>query len=88
MRRKYGLDIVGIDGSPCAINLAIKRDKTLPVFKHDIRQTLPFEESSFSAVICHQVIEHLTHDSAIMLLNECYRVLRPEGTLLLYSPSC
>jgi SAM-dependent methyltransferase len=55
---------------------------------HDIRQPIPLGDESFQAIICHQVIEHLTVESATHLLRESFRMLREGGTLLLYSPSC
>jgi SAM-dependent methyltransferase len=85
---RFGLDIAGIDGSPFAIAAGKRRNPDLDLSVHDLRTRLPFPDASFQGIICHQVIEHLTADSATFLLAECSRILRKGGTLLLYTPSC
>jgi SAM-dependent methyltransferase len=45
---------------------------------------LPFPDSSFSCVLCSQVIEHVPKDAPI--LDELCRVLRPGGRLVLGTP--
>jgi dolichol-phosphate mannosyltransferase len=47
-------------------------------------QQLPFAGGSFDGVIHSEVIEHLTDEPAI--LDECRRVLRPGGVLVLGTP--
>ena len=42
---------------------------------------LPFKDQTFNGIICSQVIEHLLDDNRG--LNELYRVLAPEGTLII-----
>ena len=39
-----------------------------------------FEDNSFDAITLHQVIEHIS--DPIALLNECARILQPNGILL------
>jgi ubiquinone/menaquinone biosynthesis C-methylase UbiE len=45
---------------------------------------LPFPDSSFSCVLCSQVIEHVPKDAPI--LDELCRVLRPGGRIALGTP--
>jgi SAM-dependent methyltransferase len=45
---------------------------------------LPFPDSSFSCVLCSQVIEHVPKDAPI--LDELCRVLRPGGRMALGTP--
>jgi SAM-dependent methyltransferase len=85
---KYGLDMVGIDGSDLAIAIGKQRNRELSLFQHDLRRPLPFEDESFQGIVCHQLIEHLSPDSSKHLLRECLRVLCKNGALLVYSPSC
>lgn len=47
-------------------------------------QRLPFDASSFDAVLCSQVLEHVFTPE--VFLAEIYRVLRPGGVLLLAVP--
>ena len=41
---------------------------------------IPFEQSSFDLVFCTQVLEHVNNPGN--LLNEMYRVLKPNGRLV------
>ena len=56
------------------------------VVAHDITKGLPYRGGTFDVVYHSHVIEHLTHDEAISLLNECVRVLKPGGTLRIATP--
>jgi len=44
----------------------------------------PFADDSFDRVICSHVIEHVR--SPVRLMEECWRVLKPGGTLLVKTP--
>jgi SAM-dependent methyltransferase len=46
---------------------------------------LPFENESLDAVFCREVIEHVLDDEP--LLNEAWRVLKPEGWFFLSTPN-
>jgi SAM-dependent methyltransferase len=43
---------------------------------------LPFADEEFHAVVCHDVLQHLTEDAARRTLLEFGRVLRPGGCLV------
>lgn len=45
---------------------------------------LPFKEQRFDTVFCSQVLEHLPNPS--LALNEFYKVLKPDGNLILTVP--
>lgn len=45
---------------------------------------LPFAADSFDHIICSHVIEHM--QSPVRLMEECWRVLKPRGTLLIKTP--
>jgi predicted SAM-dependent methyltransferase len=51
------------------------------VIRHDLRRPLPFPDASFTAVYHSHVLEHLSRDCAPLFLQECRRVLRPDGIL-------
>lgn len=85
---RYGLDMIGIDGSDLAIAAGKRRMPELNLSRHDLRGPLPFEDESLQGIICHQLIEHLSPESCLHLFKECLRVLSREGVFLVYSPSC
>lgn len=46
---------------------------------------LPYEDSYFNTIICSEVIEHLVNPDH--LLEEIYRVMRPNGYLIITTPN-
>jgi SAM-dependent methyltransferase len=50
------------------------------------RQPLPFADSSFDLVLCHEILEHLLHDPSFML-REANRVLSEGGLLSITTPN-
>ena len=57
-----------------------------PQYRFDVMDatSLQFSDSSFDAVIVSGVIHHLPHEQSLQMLAEISRVLRSEGTLLLW----
>ncbi len=51
----------------------------------DIRK-LPWEQPVAEIIVLHQVLEHLDCTGGPGLLRECYRVLLPSGSLLVFAP--
>ena len=63
--------------------------------QHDVKDPLPFEDGSISAIWCHHALEHLTHrhpskdiDYLVWVMNEFHRVLRVGGEAHLIVPWC
>jgi SAM-dependent methyltransferase len=65
------------------INQERQLNNTRVVYFYD-GKTFPIPADHFSAVLCFEVLEHSFVPEH--LLSECYRVLRPGGTLLLTMP--
>jgi len=82
---RFGLKCVGIEGSKCAIETARKRSN-IDIREHKLENKLPFKDSSFSIVVCNQIIEHLPNKTAKLVLKECYRVLDKDGCIIINSP--
>lgn len=85
--RRFGIDCVGLEGSEWAVNEAKKRFSDIDMRQHFLEDRLPFEDNSISTIMCHQVIEHISKETAIFVVTECYRVLKQGGVMLIYSPS-
>ena len=81
-------DVVGVDVSGEAIEIATEAFGTSGAEFRRVadpsRNTLPFGDASFDAVLSFQVIEHLDRPGAY--LAEAARVLVPGGVLLLATP--
>jgi 2-polyprenyl-3-methyl-5-hydroxy-6-metoxy-1,4-benzoquinol methylase len=80
-----GRRVVGIDASPDAVAAAdVRSGEHLSFLVADAAQ-LPFDDASFDAVTCFEVIEHVTDPE--FLLSELARVLAPGGLLCLSTPN-
>jgi predicted SAM-dependent methyltransferase len=53
----------------------------------DITKPLPFLDCSVDAIFCEEAIEHISLEQGKLLLQECFRILKPSGTLRLTTPS-
>jgi len=84
--RDHGVDSYGVDTfGPGA---QICRQKGLKIIEDDLfihLQGLP--SSCLGGVFCSHVVEHLAPAPAMTLLRESFRVLRPQGTLLIVTPN-
>ncbi len=56
------------------------------VLRVNLLKPLPFENNSFDVVYHSQFIEHLTFDDAEKFLEECFRILKPNGILRVVTP--
>jgi ubiquinone/menaquinone biosynthesis C-methylase UbiE len=77
--------IVGLDYSPVALSLCKKRGLN-KLLRGNI-QSLPFPDGAFDIIICSSVLYHQWVDDVKEALNECYRVLKKRGLLILNVPS-
>ena len=77
--------VYGVDASAEMIALASKKAEARGAavdFQAAAAQALPFEDSSFDAVLCTMVMHHLPRDQRPQAVAEMGRVLRPGGRLL------
>ena len=82
--REKGATVIGTDFSPVALQRA--REKGFPLFLVDPdEEPLPFKDGSFDTVVSDSAIEH--HFFPHKSLDECVRVLRKGGKLLLCLPN-
>jgi len=85
--RRFGIDCIGLEGSEYAVEAVKERFPSIDMRQHFLEDKLPFKDNSISTIMCHQVIEHLSNETMISMLKECYRVLKQGGVMLIYSPS-
>ena len=64
----------------------VKIENDINIFKHNVVNGLPFEDSSVQCIFSSHFIEHLTFEEAVNFLKECHRVLRPGGILRIICP--
>ena len=56
------------------------------IFLHDLREKLPWEDNSVDVIYSSHTLEHLFLCEAKTLLQECYRVLKPNGIIRIVVP--
>lgn len=70
-------------GTPERINL----DKELNYVNYDIsKKFIPYAENVFDGILCSHVVEHFTCLEAVDLLEDCRRILKPGGILVVSVP--
>ncbi len=52
----------------------------------DARKRFPFPDATFDLVFSEHMIEHITYAQGLHMLSECYRVLKPDGTIRVATP--
>ncbi len=85
MMRKAGLDAWGIDLSADVVQKTSARYGAY--FSVGSITRIPYDDATFDAVTCMEVIEHVPEADAIKALAEIHRVLRPGGRLILSTPN-
>jgi len=80
-------NIKGMDGSPeqvaAAEALAIQG-----VEQGDVMEALAWEpHASFDSIVSFDLIEHLDCNEILALVDEVYRVLKPEGRWIIHTPN-
>lgn len=76
-----GIHLVGIDVSP---HFALEARNNIDLLLGDLRR-LPIKDGAFSKAYSFDVLEHLSRDDLVSMLDEANRVLKPGGRLFVYS---
>ncbi|HNV69872.1 MAG TPA: class I SAM-dependent methyltransferase [Candidatus Ozemobacteraceae bacterium] len=83
---RVGFRVVGLDLSQKGVRVLANN-----LFEEEVRATalvgdtrrLPFALGSFDAILAHNLFDHVDAETSKIGLQECYRVLKPGGYLLL-----
>ena len=89
---KKGNIVTGMDISKIALQKAKEMHKKnapdLPVdFKFGDARKLPFEDGTFNYITSQDLVEHISENDFKIHLNEVYRVLKPGGRYVFWTPS-
>ena len=79
----YG-DVVGVDNNPRP--LAVARERGLDV-REGLAEDLPLEDEVFGLVALLDTVEHVPDEGETKVFQECWRVLKPGGKLLVTAPA-
>tara|TARA_Y100001968_G_C19377205_1_gene728309 strand:- start:17 stop:1165 length:1149 start_codon:yes stop_codon:yes gene_type:complete len=84
--REMGLESIGIENNNQMISLC--EDKGLKIIPGNALETIEqFETECFSIISAFHFIEHISYENILKLLEECRRILKPKGVLILETPS-
>jgi len=72
------LDVVGIEISAAAINIARSFNPKTKFFQGSVLD-MPFDDEKFDGIYCHNVLHLLLRDDRISFLKKCYKQLRING---------
>ena len=83
---ELGCETVGVDAEPLALE---KARGLFPDLQFQLANVvrLPFEDVSFDKAVAADLVEHLDDETLRAMLRETRRVLRPGGTLSIYTPN-
>lgn len=81
-----GCETVGVDAEPRAVEKARELFTSLRFELADVAE-LPFEDGSFDKAVAADLVEHLDDETFRAMLACVHRVLRPGGTLSIYTPN-
>lgn len=78
--------IMGVDLSPYMVFAAKLKAQSLPnvSFIHANAEQLPFDDNSFDAVTASLLFHETPLDAALRITREAYRVLKPNGTFIVF----
>jgi SAM-dependent methyltransferase len=85
--RQFGIPAVGLEASTHALGESRRRHPSADIREWHAGTRLPFDAESIGVAMLNQVVDHFTLDENQHLMHELRRVLKPDGTLLVYSPS-
>jgi 2-polyprenyl-3-methyl-5-hydroxy-6-metoxy-1,4-benzoquinol methylase len=82
---RYTPHVFGVDLVAYPLTEAQKLTRAAGLVQADVAYTLPFADQSFDIVLLSELIEHLRNSRPLIF--ECYRVLRPGGTVIITTPN-
>ena len=81
-----GFNIVGVDPNKNDLNIA-KKENLNAKFIYGFVPPIKFPDNSFDNIVCVGVIQHINSKKIPFLIKEFYRVLKPNGKLILTTPN-
>jgi SAM-dependent methyltransferase len=84
-----GAQVTGVDSSALAIQKAkeLFGNTTISFLERDVSHLYDIEDGSFDKAIATDLVEHINQDAFEGMIKESYRVLKPGGSLSIYTPN-
>lgn len=77
--------VAGIDGDENILRIANQKNTSLGkvYFQQGMSYNLPFDENDAHIITSSLMLHHLTDEDKVKTLQECWRVLKPKGEILI-----
>lgn len=85
--RQFGMESIGVEGSEDALAACRARHPLADVRPWSAGTALPLHADSVGVAVVHEVIDHITLEDNRQLFGELRRVLKPDGVVVVKSPS-
>lgn len=85
--RRFGIAAIGVEGSAKAVGICREKHPLADIRTWLGGSDLPVDSNSIGVVVANEFIDHITMEQNASLFREIYRVLMPEGILIVNSPS-
>lgn len=83
--KEKGIKGIGVDNDKSICEHV--RKKGLKIIQKDIVKYLEETNEKYDGIMLSHIIEHFTIEQANNLMKLCYKVLKPEGTLVIVTPN-
>lgn len=83
-------EVIGVDFSEAAIRIATQRAagmSSISFIRCDVAHLDAIESESMDKAVAIDLVEHITDDTLASMLQEVWRVLKPGGRFVFYTPS-
>jgi SAM-dependent methyltransferase len=85
--RQFGIPAVGLEGSDRALDESRRRHPQADVRSWRAGGPVPFEDGAIGMAMLNQIVDHFTLEENHRLFAELHRVLKPDGIVVVHSPS-
>jgi len=85
--RRWGIESIGLEASEKALAACCQRHPNADVRRWSGGERLPLGDGSIGVALANEFIDHISPEQNRLLFRELSRVLRPDGTLIVRSPS-
>lgn len=83
---KRGAEVIGLDNCKEALEIYQKKNLKAKTILADLTKELPFSNEYFDKIACNNTLYAIPRDKQLAILKEFYRVLKPNGTIVLVNP--
>lgn len=85
----FGAQVVGVDLSPAALEAARRLfgEAAITFYERDVGDLHGLADESFDKAVSADLVEHITQAAFEDMAREAFRVLKPGGTLSIYTPN-